>query len=135
MVQAEKLPLLQNEFLRIVGKKRSRRGNMQPMQILRRGIMHRKNRAQFTFLCRDVRETHESGMRSVRRKKEKATMKTYTLKPGDTVEAVTCQGGSALLRVECFEPSLLLVRVSSPADPCVSFLVSPYNITKVLPHG
>lgn len=63
------------------------------------------------------------------------TIKTYTLKPGDLVEAVTSQGDSTLLRVEGFETSLLLVRVSSPADPCVSFLISPYNITKILPHG
>ena len=87
MVHLAKLPLLQNEFLRIVGKK------------------------------------------------EKATMKTYTIKPGDLVEATTALGGSTLLRVEGFENSLLLVRVCSPADPCVSFLISPYNITKVLPHG
>ena len=59
------------------------------------------------------------------------TIKTYTIKPGDLVEATTALGSSALLRVEAI--TSLGIRVYLPTDPSMFYIISPESITKIHP--
>lgn len=59
------------------------------------------------------------------------TIKTYTIKPGDLVEATTALGDYALLRVEAI--TRLGIRVYPPTDPSMCYIISPEAITKIHP--
>lgn len=59
------------------------------------------------------------------------TIKTYTLKPGDLVEATTALGDSALLRVEAI--TRLGISVYASTDPHMCFIISPEAITQIYP--